>query len=77
MRSSPPPIERFYAVNRIEASVAVLVDDQGRTASVPLDRLPAGTTDGTILRVPLDDTVPNWTRAFIDADEKARRQAAG
>jgi len=73
MRSSPPPIERFYAVNRIEVNVAVLVDDQGRTASVPLDRLPAGTT----LRVPLDDTVPNWTRAFIDADEKARRQAEG
>jgi len=77
MRSSPPPIERYYAVDRIESGVAVLIDDQGRTASVPLDRLPAGTSDGIVLRVPLDDTVPNWSRAFIDSDESARRQGGG
>jgi len=74
MKSSPPPPERFYTVDRIEAAVAVLVDDQGRSASVPLDRLPAGTGDGIVLRVPLDDTVPNWSRAFIDGDETARRK---
>jgi hypothetical protein len=77
MRSSPPPIERFYAVDRLENAVAVLVDDQGRTASVPLDRLPAGTAAGIVLRVPLDASVPNWSRAFIDRDETARRGEGG
>jgi hypothetical protein len=77
MKSSPPPIERFYAVDRLETAVAVLVDDQGRTASVPLDRLPAGTTTGIVLRVPLDETVPNWSRSFIDRDETARRTESG
>jgi len=77
MRSSPPPIERFYVVDRLESAVAVLIDDQGRTASVPLDRLPAGTAAGIVLRVPLDATVPNWSRAFIDREETERRTAGG
>ena len=75
MRSSPPPIERFYVVDRLESAVAVLIDDQGRTASVPLDRLPTGTAAGIVLRVPLDATVPNWSRAFIDREETERRTA--
>lgn len=75
MRSSPPPpTERFYAVDRVEEHVAVLIDDEGRSASVPVGRLPSGTAEGVVLRIPFDGNVPNWSRAIIDPTETRRRR---
>jgi hypothetical protein len=67
-------IERYYAVDRIEGITAVLVDDEGRTASVPIDRLPEGLEEGVVLRVAFEtENVPNWSRATIDQVETDRR----
>ncbi len=75
MRSSPPPpTERFYAIDRVEQHVAILVDDEGRSASVPVNRLPSGTAEGVVLRIPFETNVPNWSRAVIDPAETQRRR---
>jgi hypothetical protein len=75
MRSSPPPpTERFYAIDRVEEHVAILIDDAGRSASVPVSRLPPGTAEGVVLRIPFEANVPNWSRAMIDPTETQRRR---
>jgi len=67
--------ERFYAVDRIEGTIAVLSDDDGRSATVPLERLPSGVEEGIVLRVALASAnVPNWSRAAIDQTETKRRK---
>jgi hypothetical protein len=76
MSSPPPSAERLYVVDRIEQAVAVLVDDNGRTASVPTERLPAGTGEGVVLRIPFDNGVPNWSEAMVDRAETDRRRDA-
>jgi hypothetical protein len=76
MSSPPPSAERLYVVDRIEHTVAVLVDDQGRSASVPLERLPSGTGEGVVLRIPFDNGVPNWSDAMVDRTETERRHDA-
>jgi hypothetical protein len=76
MSSPPPSTERLYVVDRIEQAVAVLVDDQGRSASVPTDRLPPGTGEGVVLRIPFERNVPNWSQAMIDRTETERRRNA-
>jgi hypothetical protein len=70
--------ERLYVVDRIEGTIAVLIDDDGRSASVPLERLPNGVEEGIVLRVTLASAnVPNWSHAAIDQTEtKRRRQEA-
>lgn len=71
-------LERYYAVDRIEGTTAVLVDDHAHTASVPMDRLPAGTREGVILRVTfVAENVPNWSQSAIDEAETARRAQEG
>jgi hypothetical protein len=66
----------LYIVDRIEQAVAVLVDDNGRTASVPTERLPAGTGEGVVLRIPFERNVPNWSQAMVDRAETERRRDA-
>lgn len=76
MSSPLPSAERIYVVDRIELAVAVLVDEQGRTASVPVDRLPSGTGEGVVLRIPFEQNVPNWSQAMVDRAETERRHKA-
>ena len=72
------PLERYYAVDRIEGTTAVLVDDDGHSASVPIDRLPRGLNDGVVLRVTFEaENVPNWSRATLDMAETERRMKEG
>ena len=67
--------ERLYVVDRIEGTIAVLIDDDGRSASVPLERLPSGVEEGIVLRVILASAnVPNWSHAAIDQTETKRRR---
>ena len=64
--------EALWVVDRVEGSVAVLVRDGGeRTEDVPLEMLPAGSREGTLLRVPEADGRPDWAAATLD--EEARR----
>jgi hypothetical protein len=63
----------FFAVDRIEGRYAILVGDDGRQFELPLASLPAGTTEGTILAVPVHTNSPAWSEAEIDAGERERR----
>ena len=59
----------IFAVDRIEGEWAVLEDENGRMADVPLADLPSGTRQGSVLR--LDGGV--YT---LDPEEESRRRKA-
>lgn len=64
----------FYAVDRLEGSIAVLVGDAGDTVNMPTVELPSGLREGAVLRVPFrGQNIPDWSSAVIDQKEKARR----
>ncbi|MGQ0714818.1 MAG: DUF3006 family protein [Gemmatimonadaceae bacterium] len=64
-------------VDRLEARVAVLIDDDGRELEVARRRLPKDARrEGAVLRVDLDDDrEPVWTTAVADHEEEQRRLA--
>lgn len=64
---------RFFAVDRIEGALAVLVDDDGAARDVALADLPPGLRGGMVLRVPLARSRPDWSGATIDEEEGRRR----
>ncbi len=64
----------FYAVDRFERNVAVLVSDTGETIDLPRAELPKGIGEGSVLRVPLGaQNQPDWSSAAIDKKEEERR----
>jgi hypothetical protein len=65
----------FFAVDRCENSIVVLVDDAGNAIEVEASRLPTGCgVEGAVLRVPLGpDGAPIWRRAIRDPGEEKRR----
>jgi hypothetical protein len=64
----------FYAVDRLEGNIAVLVGDSGDTIDMPRAKLPKGVREGSVLRVPLGgQNRPDWSSAVIDKKEEARR----
>ena len=66
--------ERLWVVDRVERSIAVLVrDGDERTEDVPLETLPAGSREGTVLRVPGVDGWPDWTAAVVDEETRHAR----
>lgn len=69
----PSRNQAFYAVDRIEGSVAVLVADDGSTIDVSRSELPARVREGTVLRVALDNGSPDWSSAELDERERQRR----
>ena len=67
--------DHFYTVDHLDGSIAVLLDDEGHAASVPLDRLPHGIKPGTVVRVTFEtEHVPNWSRATVDLIETNKRR---
>jgi hypothetical protein len=65
----------YLAVDRLHASDAVIVDDQGRAFNVPLSELPPDLAERTVLEVVVgDDGTPDWSTAKIDEGETQRRQ---
>ncbi|WP_419948172.1 DUF3006 domain-containing protein [Candidatus Palauibacter sp.] len=64
--------ERRWVVDRVEESIAVLVrDEDEHTEDVPISALPAGSREGSVLRVPELGGRADWTAAALD--EEARR----
>jgi hypothetical protein len=64
----------FYTVDRIEATVAVLVGDDGAAIDVPERALPVKVREGVVLRVRLAaDGTPAWSSAALDSAERERR----
>ena len=67
----------FYAVDRLEGQMAVLVGDDETTVNLPRRDLPARVREGTVLRVELGaDGSPDWASAKIDDQERERRLKA-
>ena len=66
--------ECLWIVDRVEGSVAVLVrDGDERTENMPVETLPAGIREGTVLRVPEADGRPDWAAAALDEDARRAR----
>lgn len=64
----------FYAVDRLEGNIAVLVSDAGDTIDMPRVELPSGLREGSVLRVRFGaQNLPDWSRAVIDKEEENRR----
>ncbi len=63
-----------WTVDRVESAVAVLVRDDGeRVAEQPLTGLPAGTREGSVLRVPEREGQPEWGAARLDEELRRAR----
>lgn len=56
---------RTYSVDRIEGDVAVLVDDDGHSASIPVLQLPASVRSGDVLHC--RDDIYELDRSETDA----------
>jgi hypothetical protein len=66
--------ERIWVVDRVEGRIAVLVaDDDEDTLDVPLNVLPHGLREGTVLRVTESEGHPLWASAMLDEDLRLRR----
>jgi hypothetical protein len=64
----------FYAVDRLEQAIAVLVSDSGATVHMPRVELPTGLREGAVLRVRFGaQNLPDWSSAVIDKNEEKRR----
>ncbi len=72
------PTEQRYAVDRLTATTAVLIDESGNTIAIPKNRLGVTPEEGMILFIPVDSSgTPNWYEARIgqEATEEARKEA--
>ena len=64
----------FFAVDRFEGQIAVLVGDDGTTYDLPRSRLPRPLREGDVLAVPMDERgTPDWPAATRDEAERSRR----
>ena len=68
------PNPEYFVVDRLEGATAVVVGDNGRSYDVPRDQLPAGSHEGTVLRLAPVGSRPDWSTAIIDAAERTRRE---
>ena len=67
--------ERIWVVDRVEGRIAVLVaDDDEETLDVPLNVLPHGLREGTVLRVTESEGHPLWASAMLDEELRLRRR---
>ena len=65
----------YYAVDRIEGNIVIVVADDGTAIDVVRQELPTGAREGSVLQVPVDQAgAPAWNRAELDESERARRE---
>ncbi|HEY2028477.1 MAG TPA: DUF3006 domain-containing protein [Myxococcales bacterium] len=60
----------IYVVDRIEGERAIVIADDGRTLDIERHQLPAGCSEGAVLRA---GETPDWTSAVVDEPERQRR----
>jgi hypothetical protein len=64
----------FFAVDRLERNIVVLVSDTGETIDMPRVELPVGVREGAVLRVRFGaQNLPDWSSAVIAKEEEKRR----
>jgi hypothetical protein len=66
---------RYFTVDRIEGTTAVLLGDDRTAFDVPRSTLPKGAGEDSVLRAPLKAGAPDWSRAVLDDAERERRLA--
>lgn len=60
-------MDAFYAVDRVDGDVAILVDDEGTIVVVAVLDLPEGIDGDSVVGVDFDDEgVPDWSSAVLD-----------
>jgi hypothetical protein len=64
---------RYFTVDRIEGTTAVLLGDDRATFDVPLSALPKSAGEDSLLRAPVTAGGPDWNRAVLDHAERERR----
>ena len=64
----------FYAIDRLEGKLVIVVGDDGRSMDVERSKLPKGVREGTVLRVRIGPAGPDWSSAEIDRAEERRRR---
>ncbi len=71
------PQSRIYVVDRREAGMLVMVDDDDRPVDIAATHLPkACRAEGAVVRVPIgEDGAPAWGQAKRDRAEERRRLA--
>ena len=62
--------QRVWVVDRVEAGLAVLVADDEETLDIPLNLLPAGTEEGSVLLVAEQVGGPAWSSSRLDEERK-------
>jgi hypothetical protein len=67
---------KFYAVDRIESGVAVMVDDELNELQVNVGQFRAPIKEGTVMKVPDSQNGPDWSGAIPDEKERERRLSA-
>jgi len=66
--------ERIWVVDRIEGEAAVVVaDDDQEMLDIPLNVLPHGVREGTVLRVTESKDHLLWVSAMLDEDLRLKR----
>ena len=66
--------ERIWVVDRIEGEAAVLVaDDDQEMLDIPLNVLPHGVREGTVLRVTESKGHLLWVSAMLDEELRLKR----
>ena len=66
--------ERIWVVDRIEGEAAVVVaDDDQEMLDIPLNVLPHGVREGTVLRVTESKDHLLWVSAMLDEELRLRR----
>lgn len=68
---------RYFAVDRIEKRIAVLIADDGTPSDMPVAAVPVKRLkEGDVLKVEMtEDGSPAWTTATRDNEERRRRTA--
>jgi len=66
--------ERVWVVDRIEGEIAVLVaDDNQEMLDMPLNILPRGVREGTVLKVTESKGDLLWVSAIVDEESRLKR----
>lgn len=69
-----PDVE-YYAVDRVEGVLVILVKESGDEVAVARESLPSAVEEGSVLRVPLTPGgEPTWRAARVEEAETKRRR---
>ena len=69
-------VESLWVLDRIEREVAVLIRDKdGEITNVPVNALPDGLQEGSVLRVAEDMGERLWASASLDEESRLTRLA--